>query len=288
MNCVSQKKDVIQYPRFTKLIIADLMKKFSNIPQRIDEVYHFIKDDITLVSVYTIENVLVRGMLIPDKFMTEEIRATNDYKEYETMFINVAVPMNQPQSVVSTQGTHRSTPRAHRTPTLTSTSPQGKKRKQSVRESSSPQKLLKITIRQKKVDEGKKDAQSYDDVDDSKNRLKPGSHKENPGYVDDDDDKEEEKVDEEEGNEMGSLEIRTEKMQTLIPTTPISPRINLSSDKNIVQELMDTVSLSTPTTSKAPHKQRRISRKYSHLPGALRRMCRRQGYMIHGTKVRNN
>ncbi|GJZ48888.1 hypothetical protein Tco_0603078 [Tanacetum coccineum] len=51
--------------------------------------------------------------------------------------------------------------------------------------------------------EGKKDAQSYDDVDDSKNRLKPGSHKENPGYVDDDDDKEEEKVDEEEGNEMG-------------------------------------------------------------------------------------
>ncbi|GJY44394.1 hypothetical protein Tco_0432607 [Tanacetum coccineum] len=31
MNCVSQKKDVIQYLRFTKLIIADLMKKFSYI-----------------------------------------------------------------------------------------------------------------------------------------------------------------------------------------------------------------------------------------------------------------
>ncbi|GKF40611.1 hypothetical protein Tco_0123953 [Tanacetum coccineum] len=43
--------------------------------------------------------------------------------------------MNQPQSVVSTQGTHRSTPRAYRTPTLTA-SPQGKKRKQSARESS--------------------------------------------------------------------------------------------------------------------------------------------------------
>ncbi|GJS09695.1 hypothetical protein Tco_0366491 [Tanacetum coccineum] len=68
-------------------------------------------------------------------------------------------------------------------------------------------------------------------------------------------------------NEMGSLENRTEKMQTPIPTTPRSPMINLSSDKNIVQELTDTVSLSTPTTSKAPHKQRRISRKYSHLPG---------------------
>ncbi|GKF62649.1 hypothetical protein Tco_0182703, partial [Tanacetum coccineum] len=92
---------------------------------------------------------------------------------------------------------------------------------------------------------------------------KPESHKENPEYVNDDD-KEEEKVDAEEGNEMGSLEIRTKKMQTLISTTLRSPRINLSSDKNIVQEL----------------KQRRISSKYSHLPGALRRICRHQGYMI--------
>ncbi|GJZ12103.1 hypothetical protein Tco_0546862 [Tanacetum coccineum] len=31
-NNVFQKKDVIQYPRFTKLIIADLMKKFPSIP----------------------------------------------------------------------------------------------------------------------------------------------------------------------------------------------------------------------------------------------------------------
>ncbi|GKD01313.1 hypothetical protein Tco_1171587 [Tanacetum coccineum] len=81
-----------------------------------------------------------------------------------------------------------------------------------------------------------------------------------------DDDNKEEKKDEKEGDEMGSLETRTEKMQTPIPTTLRSPRINLSSDKNIAQELTDTVSLSTPTTSKDPHKQRRISSKYSHLP----------------------
>ncbi|GJS49350.1 hypothetical protein Tco_0599471 [Tanacetum coccineum] len=128
---------------------------------------------------------------------------------------------------------------------------------------------MKITIRQKQVSKGEKDEQSYDDADDSDNRLEPRSHKENPEYVDDDDDKEEEKVDAKEGNEMGSLEIRTEKMQTPIPTTPRSPRINLSSDKNIVQELTDTVSLSTPTTSKDPYKQRRISKKYSQLPDDL-------------------
>ncbi|GJS52480.1 hypothetical protein Tco_0625842 [Tanacetum coccineum] len=39
MNCVSQKKDVSQYPCFTKLIIADLMKKFPSIPLRLEEDY---------------------------------------------------------------------------------------------------------------------------------------------------------------------------------------------------------------------------------------------------------
>nr|GEX86216.1 hypothetical protein [Tanacetum cinerariifolium] len=149
-------------PSLHQLIITDLIKKFSNISQRIDEDYHSIKDDIPLT---------------------------------------------------------------------------------------------------KKVDEGEKDAQSYDDVDDSDNMLEPGSHKKNLEYVKDDDVKEEEKVDEGEGDEMGSLEIRTEKMQTPIPTTLRSPRINLSSDKNIVQDLMSIRSLSTPTTSKDPHKQRRISSK---------------------------
>nr|GEW47246.1 hypothetical protein [Tanacetum cinerariifolium] len=159
MNNVFQKKEAIQYPRFTKLIIVDLMKKFPNIPQRIEEYYHSIKDDIMLVSVYTTGNVLVRGMLIPDEFLTEEIRTADDFTE--------------------------STPRAHRTSTLTIASPKGNKKKESIGETSSPQKSLKITIRQKHVDEKK-------------------------------------------GDKIGTLEIRTEKMQTLIHTTLRSPRINLS------------------------------------------------------------
>nr|GEV98183.1 hypothetical protein [Tanacetum cinerariifolium] len=127
---LSKKKESIQYPRFIKLVIANLMKKFPNIPQRIDEDYHSIKDNIPLVSIYTTENVTVREMLIPDEFLTDEIRATDDYKEYETIFVGVDVPMNQPQLVVSTQEMHRSTPRAHRTPTLT-TANEGDKYKQS-------------------------------------------------------------------------------------------------------------------------------------------------------------
>ncbi|GKC83583.1 hypothetical protein Tco_1139300 [Tanacetum coccineum] len=125
---------------------------------------------------------------------------------------------------------HRSTPRAHRTPILTA-SPQGKKRKQGVGESSSLLKSLKITNRQKKVvDEGKDD-------NDSEDRIEPGSHKDNLKNIDDDDD--EEKVDKMKVVRMGSLETRNEKMQTPIPTTPRSPRKILSSDKKIDQQLTD-------------------------------------------------
>ncbi|GKB09583.1 hypothetical protein Tco_0837895 [Tanacetum coccineum] len=218
MHRVGYQGVVDKYPHFTKLIIADLMKKFPSIPPRFEEDYHSINDDIPLVSVYTTGNVTVRRMLIPDAFLTNEIRATDDYKEYEIVFVNVAVPMNQPQPVVSTQGTH-------------------------------------------------------------KVRIEPGSHKEHSEFVDDDDNNEEKK-NKKEGDVMGSLEIRTEKMQIPIPTTPRSPRINVSSNKNIAQELTDIVSISTPTTSKDSHKKRRISSKYSHLPGALHRMCKRQGNMI--------
>ncbi|GKA26143.1 hypothetical protein Tco_0712252 [Tanacetum coccineum] len=98
--------------------ISDLMKKFPNIPKRIKDDYHSIKDDVPLVSVYTTGNVSVRGMLISDAFLTTIIWETNDFKEYEMVFMKVVVPMNQPQLVVSTQGTNRNTPTAHRSPTV--------------------------------------------------------------------------------------------------------------------------------------------------------------------------
>ncbi|GJZ03781.1 hypothetical protein Tco_0537056 [Tanacetum coccineum] len=97
----------------------------------------------------------------------------------------------------------------------------------------------------------------HDDVDDSGNRIEPGSHKEHLKVIDDDDENEKEKKD----DEMGSLENRTEKMHTPIPKTPRSPRINLSSNKNFVQEVTDTVLLSTTTTSNDLQKERHISSK---------------------------
>ncbi|GKA53053.1 retrovirus-related pol polyprotein from transposon TNT 1-94 [Tanacetum coccineum] len=48
MNNVFQKKEAIQYPRFIKLIVTDLMKKFPDILKRLEEDYHSIKDDVPL------------------------------------------------------------------------------------------------------------------------------------------------------------------------------------------------------------------------------------------------
>ncbi|GJV58548.1 hypothetical protein Tco_1459553 [Tanacetum coccineum] len=229
---VDKKKEAIQYPQFTKLIIVDLIKKFPNIPKRIEEDYHSIKDDIPLVSVYTIGNVSVRGMLIPNTFLTAEIRETADFKEYKMVFIKM------------------------------------KKRRQTARESSSPRKSLKITINKRQTVEK--------DDDDTEDRIEPRSHKDNPKFTNDDDDK----VEEKNSDDMGSLEIRNEETQTTIPTSLSSPREILSSDKKTSQELTDTVSIPTTTTSKHSQVKKISSSKYSHLPGALRRMCRRQGYMV--------
>ncbi|GJS85199.1 hypothetical protein Tco_0751740 [Tanacetum coccineum] len=150
MNKVGYQGVVDKFSAFCTKNLAQpwqtMFKKFPKIPQRVDEDYYSIKDDTLLVSVYTIGNVLVRGILIPDAFLTEEIHATGDFKKYDTVFVRVDVLMNQPQPVVSTQETHRSTPRAHRTPIVSTASPQGKKRKQTAGESMAKAAILSLTL----------------------------------------------------------------------------------------------------------------------------------------------
>nr|GEW69240.1 hypothetical protein [Tanacetum cinerariifolium] len=130
------------------------------------------------------------------------------------------------------------------------------------------------------------------DDDDSYTRIEPGSHKENPKVVNDYDDvnktEKEDKKDEKKDDDAekktnddvqkkddaeekdnndhtdhalvgsqatSSLENRNEKMQTPIPTPPKYPRINLSLDKTISEELTTTVSPKTATTSKTKQKK---------------------------------
>ncbi|GJZ15272.1 hypothetical protein Tco_0550949 [Tanacetum coccineum] len=175
-----------------------------------------------------------------------------EYKDHAKEYVGVDVLMIQPKSVESTQGTIR-TPRATMTPNPTDVV-QTKLEKH------------KLAEDMEKLVEGK-DEESYAskfadfvflDDKDTGNRIEPESHKENPEIVDDDDDEEEEEkkdddkddVNDDNDNDyyddqalvrnkkMGSSEDRNEKMQIPIPSPPISPSIDLSSDKNISQELM--------------------------------------------------
>ncbi|GKA56411.1 hypothetical protein Tco_0755483, partial [Tanacetum coccineum] len=120
---------------------------------------HSIKDDIPLVSVYTTRNVTVRGMLIPEEFITSDIRATKEYKEYEKVFFGK------------------------------------RKRKHIAGETSSPKPSLRIRVKQFKTSKLVYLVIQVDDDDDSGNRIEPRSHKKHPKIVDDDDDNEKEKKD---------------------------------------------------------------------------------------------
>nr|GEU85969.1 hypothetical protein [Tanacetum cinerariifolium] len=287
-------------------VILNENLKFSSIPQRLDEDYHFIKDDIPLVSVYSTRNVLFRGMLIPDAFLTDEIRATDDYKENETVFVAVEVLMNQPQLVVSTQGTHRTIPKAHRTRILTTASPQGRKgSKENV--AKVQEKLAEDEI--EKMVKGEEDEESYasmfvdsmlNDDDDFDTKIEPESHKENPKVIDDDDVNDKEKQDEKKDDDVkktddaamekdnddytdhtfvrthatGSIKNRNEQMETPIPTPNRSPKKDLSLDKTIYEELMANVSPTTATTSKTKSKRGFTSNKIKILPRSIAGMCR--------------
>ncbi|GJY84197.1 hypothetical protein Tco_0497573 [Tanacetum coccineum] len=290
-----KKKNVIQYPRFTKLIIADIMEKYESIPKRREEDYYTIKNDTQLA-----------------------------YKDCETKYGGVEVLKIQPEPVESTQETHR-TPRATRIPNPTNQKPTSTT-PLPLSDDREHDEIIEVTqlslaldktvkvyeehqnmaiVEKKMLDEnveklvdGEEQSDGTDFADtvllideDSSDRLELGSHKENSekNHDDDDDDvKKDDKKDDDDDNDdddhdvhllirtqvTGSLEIRTEKMHTPIPSPSRSPRIDLSSDMAIAQEL--TVSVSpTPTTS-SQDRTKPISRRYTHILGVVRRMCMRR------------
>nr|GFB08706.1 hypothetical protein [Tanacetum cinerariifolium] len=220
LNYVFQKNDVIQYPRFTNLIIVDLMKKFPSIPQRFKEDYHSIKDDILSVSVYSIGNVLFQGMLILDAFLIDVIYATDDYAKYEMVFVKLVALMIRLQPFVHQENSSKLPSNKRSQVELRFHLLFMTERGEIIEATLLNLALQKTTIageaqenvaevqekleekELKKMDEGKEDKESYasefadlvfNDNDDSNTRIEPGSHKENPKIVDDDDDDKKEK-----------------------------------------------------------------------------------------------
>ncbi|GKB97110.1 hypothetical protein Tco_0983247 [Tanacetum coccineum] len=175
------------------------VKQKKNVIQK----YHVIKDDTPLVNVYTTGKVTVKGMLIPDDLLTDAIRDTQAYKDYEEKY---GVKKNR-----------KGTPTAG--------------------ETSSLRKSLKIRFK-------------------NGTRIEPVSHKDNSEEVDDDDETKDDEKDDDDNDDddhalirtrkLGSLQIRTKKMQTPTSSPPRSIWKDLSLNKSIDKELLVSI---TPTPS---------------------------------------
>ncbi|GJT56355.1 hypothetical protein Tco_0991409 [Tanacetum coccineum] len=214
-------------------------------------------------------------MLIPDAFLTDEIRATDDYAEYETVFVK-SLEEEEEANCWETSSLRKSlkvTIRQKKQSTTTIPPLDDDQERDDMVEAT----LLSLTLHktalaaeaqenvakvQEKLEDEEiekmvkceEDEESYasefvdsmlnDDNDDSGTRIDPMSHKEHPKNVDDDDEIEKEKKDDK-----------------MIIKRQISPRKKLSSDKTFSQELTDTVSPSNAKTSKG-YMIQRMKKKY--------------------------
>nr|GEY33255.1 hypothetical protein [Tanacetum cinerariifolium] len=228
-------------------------------------------------------------MLITDDLLTDAIRDTHAYKDYDEEFKRVE------------KNKRKGTPAARETSSpRKSLKIQFKKQKPSTTTPPPPsddreleQHMLHDDI-EKMVDEDEEStANEFADTvlldeEDSDDRLEPVSHKKKPENINDDDDveKKSDKKDDDHdytdqaliGTRMtGSSEIRTEKMQTPIPSPPRSPRKDLSSDKAIDQELTAYVS-PTPATS-TQDSSKPTSSKCKILLGSISKMSRRRSHL---------
>nr|GEW07838.1 hypothetical protein [Tanacetum cinerariifolium] len=242
MSCATLK---LLYPRFTKPIIADIIKKYESIPKRLEEDYHSIKDDTSLkkkgkhVAGETSSPRPSLKVWIRHQKPSDTISPPSDDQEhdeiYEATLLSLAI---------------------HKTAKIT----EEQKNVAAVEE-----KILEEDV--EKIIEGG-DEESYAsefvdtvflDEEDFGNRINLKSQKDNPKEVDDaDDETKDEKKDDDADNKdddqddhvlirnqrMVSSKIRTEKMQTPTPSPTRSPKKDLSSDKANNQE--STVSVSQP------------------------------------------
>ncbi|GKA76869.1 hypothetical protein Tco_0783330, partial [Tanacetum coccineum] len=274
---------------------------------KIEEDYHSIKDDVSLVSVYTTWNVLVRGMLILNAFLTAEVRETDDFKEYETVF------MKKRKQTAGESSSPRRIIKKKKQPTPSIPPPGDDRERDAIAEAT----LLSLTLHktallaeaqeniakvQEKLDEEEIDKmvegnigeESYAsefansilndegaDVDDTGSKIEPESQKENPERVSDDDETEKEMV---VGKEQNIVEkevenkpnVEAEKTNEIIKEKEVAS----VSEKIVSEDLTDKISPTTATTSKTSfttkHKKISFILKTRNLPGSIVGMGRRR------------
>nr|GFA07192.1 hypothetical protein [Tanacetum cinerariifolium] len=224
-------------------------------------------------------------MLIPDAFLTAKIRETNGFKEYEMVFMKESKKRKQTAGESSSRRIIVKKKKQNKP----SIPPPGDDRERDEMAKATLLSLsLHKTALDAEAKENIAKVQEIafvdtvlnDNDDDTGSKLEPGSHKEHPKYVSNDDEmkkkdeevekekevvkimketnvddtsakKNEEVVMEKEVIDMpGSQEIRNEQKHIPISSPIRSPSNDLSSDKTILEELANTNSPTTTTSSK--------------------------------------
>ncbi|GKD88608.1 hypothetical protein Tco_1364115, partial [Tanacetum coccineum] len=81
----AKKKELLPFPRFTKLIIKHIISLHNNLSERPQSYHHVIKLDAILGNLKFAnkgENDPIYGMAIPMEAMSDEIKASTDYSNY--------------------------------------------------------------------------------------------------------------------------------------------------------------------------------------------------------------
>ncbi|GJV13596.1 retrovirus-related pol polyprotein from transposon TNT 1-94 [Tanacetum coccineum] len=121
---------------FTKIIVSHYMTIFPDISRRVRDIYHNLKDDDIIKSIFNSgrhkNNV---GMKIPDWMITDEMKQTEHYRIYTEVF-GIDVPLIQSQPTESTHGTPRTT-----------SAPRSPNPNKEVAESSAPRRSTVILLR---------------------------------------------------------------------------------------------------------------------------------------------
>ncbi|GJR37006.1 hypothetical protein Tco_1212690 [Tanacetum coccineum] len=237
LNCVFQKKDVIMYPRFTKLIIADLMKKYPSIPKWLEENYHSIKDDIPLTTI---------------------IPPPSDDRERDEIAKATLLSLT-----------------LHKT-ALAAKAQENVAKVQEKLAEEEIEKMVEGKEDEESYASEFVDSMFNDDVDDFGTRIKPRSHKENLEVVDDDDDvNDKEKQDEKKDDDDQTKEGDVEKTDDAAEEKDDDDHIDHTLVKT--HATGTTISPTTATTSKVRSKKGLSFNKTKILSGSIAGMSRRRG-----------
>ncbi|GJT04724.1 hypothetical protein Tco_0839186 [Tanacetum coccineum] len=243
-------------------------------------------DYVDLLCVYTMGNVTVKEMPIPDDLLIDAIRDRwYKVREWKTLLAKD----NSRQEIYLL----RERDEIHEANLLSLTMHKTVKAIEErenvaiIQEKLIGDDINKIVNRDDDSEATKFDDFVYlNDEEDSGDRLEPKSHKDKPKTIDDEEEEKKKKDDKKDGDDsddhtdyasikdrvIGSLEIRQEKMHTPIPSPSRSHRKDLSLDKAIDQELIVFVTTTPASTSTQDHSKPSSSSSLVEVPSEQKHM----------------